>query len=115
MKICENCLHADVCGLHEDNFMADAIKNGFCGKFQDKNHYIYSPCKIGDIILDKEGNFLKVIAIKKNPKDISLQCICTDTGSKKTICIGKNSIGKNVFLSVKSFVERQAELNNRKR
>lgn len=29
MKICENCLHVDVCSLHEDNFMADAIKTAF--------------------------------------------------------------------------------------
>lgn len=105
MRICENCLHADVCNLHEDNFMADAIKNGFCGKFKDKENYIYIPFKIGDIVIDKEGNFLRVISIEKYPKSISLHCVCTDTNMKKTLMVGKKSIGKSVFLSSKSFIE----------
>lgn len=33
---CRDCIHYDVCLLHEDNFIADAMKNGFCGKFKNK-------------------------------------------------------------------------------
>lgn len=34
-RICEKCIHCDVCLLHEDNFMDDVVKNGFCGKFRN--------------------------------------------------------------------------------
>lgn len=40
MKPCEKCIHEDVCLLHEDNFMADANKNGFCGKFKNKADFV---------------------------------------------------------------------------
>ncbi len=35
-RVCERCIHYDVCLLHEDNFIDDVAKNGFCGKFRDK-------------------------------------------------------------------------------
>lgn len=38
-KICDRCFHYDVCLLHEDNFIEDAAKNGFCGKFVDKSKF----------------------------------------------------------------------------
>lgn len=36
---CKNCIHYDVCLLHEDNFIEDTKKNGFCGKFKNKADY----------------------------------------------------------------------------
>ena len=36
---CKDCLHYDICLLYEDNFIEDAKKNGFCGKFKDKSDY----------------------------------------------------------------------------
>jgi hypothetical protein len=35
-RVCERCIHYDVCLLHEDNFIDDVAKNGFCGKFKNK-------------------------------------------------------------------------------
>lgn len=114
MKICDKCLCADVCALHEDNFMADAMKNGFCGKFKDKEHYIYAPCEIGDIVWDKEGTPLKVLSIEKFPIDIHLHCeIWTPKGGRKTVCVGKKSIGRTVFLTEESFLERQEFLKEK--
>ncbi len=36
-RVCERCIHYDVCLLHEDNFIEDVAKNGFCGKFKNKD------------------------------------------------------------------------------
>ena len=33
-QVCRGCIHYDVCLLHEDNFIADVGRNGFCGKFR---------------------------------------------------------------------------------
>lgn len=49
-KVCEKCIHYDVCLLHEDNFIDSANKNGFCGKFSSKSQYIKLPCSVGDIV-----------------------------------------------------------------
>ena len=35
-RVCEKCICYDVCLLHEDNFIDDVAKNGFCGKFKNK-------------------------------------------------------------------------------
>lgn len=35
-RVCEKCIHYDVCLLHEDNFIDDVAKNGFCGKFKNR-------------------------------------------------------------------------------
>lgn len=110
MQICRKCLNADICALHEDNFMADAIKNGFCGKFRNKEHYIHAPCKIGDIVWDKEGKPLKVLTIEQFPKDIHLHCeYHLPTGGRKTLYVGKHSIGRSVFLTYESFLERRTK------
>ena len=37
---CRECIHNDVCYLHEDNFMDSAKKNGFCGKFKNKIDFV---------------------------------------------------------------------------
>lgn len=37
---CYNCLHYDVCLLHEDDFISTAMDNGFCSKFKDKSNFI---------------------------------------------------------------------------
>ena len=49
-KICKYCIHYDVCLLHEDNFIDDANKNGFCGKHKSKSRYIELPCAVGDAV-----------------------------------------------------------------
>ena len=38
-RVCEKCIHYDVCLLHEDNFIDDVAKNGFCGKFKNKAEF----------------------------------------------------------------------------
>lgn len=55
-RVCEKCIHYDVCLLHEDNFIEDVAENGFCGKFRDTadvvevvkchkcKHFMYSDC-----------------------------------------------------------------------
>lgn len=110
MSVCQNCLHSDVCRLHEDNFMADAAKNVFCGKFKNKENYIDIPCKIDDIVFDKEGNRLKVISIEKfSNEKIALHCISLSSTLKQTLFIGrtKKSIGKTVFFDIESYLERK--------
>lgn len=37
-NVCDECVHYDVCLLHEDNFIEDVKKNGFCGKFKIKTY-----------------------------------------------------------------------------
>lgn len=114
MKICDNCLCADVCALRKDKSMAEDIEKGICGKFRNIKHHIHIPCEIGDIIWDKEGNPLKVLSIEKFPNDIHLHCeIWTPTGGKKTVCVGKRSIGRTVFLTAESFAKRQNELKKK--
>ena len=110
MKICENCLCRDVCALHEDNFMEDAIRNGFCGKFKNKEHYVHVPCKIGDTVWDKEGIPYVVQTIEQFPNDIHLHCERLTSHERKTLCIGKRSIGRSVFLTPESFLKKQKEL-----
>lgn len=39
-RVCEKCIHYDVCLLHEDNFIDDVAKNGFCGKFKNKSDFV---------------------------------------------------------------------------
>ena len=39
-RVCEKCIHYDVCLLHEDNFIDDVSKNGFCGKFKNKADFV---------------------------------------------------------------------------
>lgn len=39
-RVCANCIHYDVCLLHEDNFIDDVAKNGFCGKFRSKSNLV---------------------------------------------------------------------------
>lgn len=52
--VCEKCVHYDVCLLHEDNFIDDVAKNGFCGKFKNKSTFIeVVRCK--DCILHEAG------------------------------------------------------------
>lgn len=44
-RVCDNCIHYDVCLLHEDNFIDDVAKNGFCGKFRSKDVVEVIRCK----------------------------------------------------------------------
>lgn len=113
MKICDYCLNADICSMYEDNFMDSAIKNGFCGKFRDEKLYIHVPCKTGDVVWDKEGTPLEVLTIEKFPDSIHLHCEHRISHKKKTLYVGRSSIGRTVFLSYQSFRERQEELNKR--
>lgn len=47
---CRNCLHYDVCLLHEDDFISTATKNNFCSKYKDKTNVVTFPCKVGDTV-----------------------------------------------------------------
>ena len=44
-RVCGNCVHYDVCLLHEDNFIDDVAKNGFCGKFKNKADFVEVRCQ----------------------------------------------------------------------
>ena len=39
-RVCRTCIHYDVCLLYEDNFIDDVAKNGFCGKFTNKDDIV---------------------------------------------------------------------------
>lgn len=78
---------------------------GDCGDCADKiadhilaDGWIRPPCKVGDTVWDTEGNAWKVFAIT-----IWQDCIGLKTANnrdiRKTFTIGKNSIGKTVFLT----------------
>lgn len=61
-RICEKCIHYDVCLLHEDNFIDDVAKNGFCGKFKNKADYVEvvrcGKCKHGEKYVIDNDTFL---------------------------------------------------------
>ena len=39
-RVCEKCIYYDACLLHEDNFIDDVAKNGFCGKFKNRADFV---------------------------------------------------------------------------
>lgn len=118
MEHCNKCLHKEVCESFRNNICFSCKErhqeyvmneNGTCYFYEEKE-----PCNIGDVIWDKDGTPLKVLTVEKFPKDIHLHCeIWTPTGGKKTVCIGKKSIGRSVFLTEESFLERQKFLKEK--
>ena len=58
-RVCGKCIHYDVCLLHEDNFIADANKNGFCGKFKSTD-------KVREVVRCKDCKYATFYACKND-------------------------------------------------
>lgn len=82
-RVCEKCIHYDVCLLHEDNFIDDVAKNGFCGKFRNKADVVEvvrcEKCKYGDVrtfsvTRDGEEQIACYCNIKKKVTELDSYC-----------------------------------------
>lgn len=66
---CRECIHNDVCYLHEDNFMDSAKKNGFCGKFKNNTGgWIKVTDKLPEDVYGRDREQITVLVYTKSKK-----------------------------------------------
>ena len=67
--------------------------------------WIRLPCKVGDIVWNRDAEPYKVISIEWFSKKVThLHCISPVTNIRSTFSVGKRSVGKTVFLTMEEAI-----------